>query len=266
VSRSVGTAISLVALLAIAALAVISVPSIATRPGSSGSPEQSLPAIAIDASHQLVPTEPLPSPALPTLPPTESPIADTELERSDLFWDALISGETPDPIESLAGGFRDADLVVVGRFTAIAFEHNPALDELGDFPIASATFAIDEVLKGRPETPVEGTITLRSGPVSDPQLLEQLMPTHQHLVFLWYVPSWMERLDRPPEEQAESRYHYQLMNGGQAVIRNIGGTIRVIDPRNPERFPNGFEGQPFDVALETIREVAPAPEASSAPQ
>lgn len=256
-TRPFGTAIALVALLAITGVAVMSLRPFAIGPGSSGAPGQTVPAVAGKATHPVDPTESVQTPSEPVLRPTLSPIAGTELERSDLFWDALVSGETPDPIESLSGGFRDADLVVVGHFTAIAFEHDPALDELGDFPIASTTFAVDELLKGRPETPAAGTITLRSGPVSDPQLLEQLMPMHPHVVFLWYVPSWMERLGRPPEEQAENQYHYQLMNGGQAVIRNIGGTTRVIDPRNPERFPNGFEGEPFDVALETIRQAAP---------
>lgn len=262
VTGSFATATALVALLAVLGAVVVSLPRRDTPPGSSIAPEQTVPAVAGEATHQVMPTE---LPLTPTtLHPTSSPITGTELERSDLFWDTVISGDNPDEIESLSGGFSGADLVVVGRFTEAAFEHDPALDELGDYPLAGATFTIEQVLKGQPETEVEGTIRVQFNPVVDTQLVQQLMPTHQHVLFLFYVPSFLERLNQPPDEQERYRYRYMLMHGKQGVIRNVSGTTRVLDARNPNRFPAGFEGVPFDVVLETIRLAAPeAAEASS---
>lgn len=129
-------------------------------------------------------------------------------------------------------------------------------EEMRDFPVANMTFAVEEILKGQPETQLEGTINVQSNPVSDRQLVQQV-PTHRHLLFLFYTPSFLERLGRPLEEQNLYRYDYMPMHGIQAVIRDISGTTRVLDARNPNRFPAVLEGLPFDVVVETVRQAAP---------
>ena len=205
---------------------------------------------------------------MPTVGPTATPASTgTVLERSDLFWDAVSPGEGPFEIESLSHGLAEADLVVVGHITAVNFATDPSLpEELAEFPVASASFAVDEVLKGNPQSEVDGTINLVFSAVADPQLVEQMTPSHQNVLFLYYAPVVLEEHGRPIEEQEAARYDYYLVHGTQAVIRDIAGTTRVLDPRNPDRFPGGFEGQPFETIVAEIRDAAAeGPGASASP-
>lgn len=175
----------------------------------------------------------------------------TDLEKSDIFWDLISSGAGPDEIVSMKAGIQEADVVVVGRITAL----HPG-EHVAGYAVTRATLTLDEILKGEPQTPVIGTVTLQLPPVEEPWLAEETMPAHRNLLFLFYVPAFLERLGQPEKEQAEELYDYILMNGSQAVIREIAGMARDILIPPDERFPAEFEGQPFDEVVARARRLA----------
>ena len=151
----------------------------------------------------------------------------------------------------MKAGIREADLVVVGRITAL----RPG-EHVAGYAVTRATLTLDEVLKGEPQTLVTGTVTLQLPPVEAPWLAEETMPSHRNLLFLFYVPAFLERLGQPEEEQVEELYDYVPMHGTQAVIRDIGGTARDILIPPDERFPDEFEGQPFAEVVDRARRLA----------
>jgi hypothetical protein len=76
------------------------------------------------------------------------------------------------------------------------------------------------------------------------------MPSHRHLLFLVYVPAFLERLGRPLEEQKAEEFHYIPMHGVQAVIRDLDGSARDILISQDARLPDGFEGEPFEAVVD----------------
>jgi hypothetical protein len=205
-------------------------------PTASHRPFETPPSSSPDTPPSVTPTPRARSSASPNVSPSE-------LERSDTFWDLITSGEGPDEIRSLKGAIGEADLVVVGRFTEVG-------------RLGRAVITIDEVLSGQPETRLNGTVTLQLPPISDTQLLQDTMPSHRHLLFLFYVPAFLERHGRPIEEQEAQRFDYIPMHGTQAVIRDISGTAYDILIPPDARFPDGFEGQSFDAVVDRTRRLA----------
>ena len=78
------------------------------------------------------------------------------MDESDIFWNLVATGHGVEEIDSMGGRVREADLVVVGRITAL-----------------------------RPGEHVAGHAVW---------LLEETMPSHRRLLFLFYVPAHLARL------------------------------------------------------------------------
>ncbi len=202
--------------------------------------------------------EPMPT---PTKSPTPT-IPRTQIERSIQFWREITGGEHPEEIGSLAQAALDADLIVVGKFSALRFG-----DNVFDFEVTRSTIEIEQVLKGEPQTETAGTITLQGMPAPDPQFAQALMPEHRHLLFLHYVPWKLEREGLPPEDQEEELYDYTVLSGTQGVVLDIDGFARALDPRNPARFPGMLEGESFDAVVEATRHALRGePNSTSAPR
>jgi hypothetical protein len=185
--------------------------------------------------------------AEPTTPITQLP----ELERSIMFWDAITGGEHPEDFGPLPQAVSDADLIILGRFTAMRFG-----EMVSGFGVTRSTITIDEVISGVPQTPTPGSITLQGVRARNPELVVTLMPESQQLLFLHYVPWELEREGLPPDAQIEELYDYTVIGGTQGVILDIDGFARALDPRNPARFPGMLEGQSFEDVVEATREAA----------
>lgn len=80
VSGLLGTAIGLVALVAVSGLAVVSLPRVGPPPGSSKAPEPTVPAVALETTHPVLPTESVPtrSPESSRTPATSTPTPMTD--------------------------------------------------------------------------------------------------------------------------------------------------------------------------------------------
>lgn len=200
---------------------------------------------------------PTPEPTTSPEPtPTIGPLSDDPqaiLERSDTFWDAVTGGDYANRYHTLREMTNASDLVVVGRFSEIWFG-----DEVNGFPVSRATVLVDEVLKGTPKTQVPGTFVQQLLPVSGSQegAVRDTLPSHQHLFFLWFAPSEMERQGEVPREDDPERYDYYMLNGDQAVLRSIGDVTRVLMPSNLEVFPGELDGAPFDEVVDQVRAFA----------
>lgn len=205
------------------------------------------PSASVSAPLATVARDPVPTPSATA----RSTPALAERKRSDLFWDAAISGEQPDTIASLRRAVARSDLIVVGRLS-----DDRSGEYLRGFP-SRVGFVIDELFKGEPQSPEAGTIILQlSLTLSD--LAPSEVPRHAHVLFLHYLPWELERMGRSLDEQDDNTFLYGLENGTQAVIRELDGVVRVLDPRNPDRFPNWFEGEDFDLLLDRVRRVVAA--------
>lgn len=190
----------------------------------------------------------------PTIGPDPSDDPQSILERSDTFWEAVTAGEYAFPRFHTLREMTDvSDLVVVGRFSEIRFG-----DEVYGFPVSRATVLVDEILKGTLETQVPGTFVQQLLPPtgSSEETVQESLPSHQHLLFLWFSPSAKERRGETPREDDPQRYDYFLLNGDQAVLRSIGGVTRVLSSSNLTVFPGELDGRSFDEVVDQVRAFA----------
>ncbi len=255
-SRWIGFGAGATVLAALIVLAAVSRPEPPNVGVAGASPVQGTPSGPVETDSDELPAA---TPA-ETSPPIELP--ETEWERSIFFWDAITGGEHPEEFRSLEESVTGADLIVVGHFTDMRFD-----EMVSGFGVTRSTITIDEVIRGDPQTQIPGTITLQGIRVRHPDVVETLMPTLPHLLFLYYVPWNIERDGLPPEDQAEELYDYTVIGGTQGVVLDVDGVARALDPRNPARFPGMFEGQSFETVVEATRQaarVAPAPTAPDA--
>jgi hypothetical protein len=161
------------------------------------------------------------------------------LATSNEFWDLALSGKFPNHPRSLRQAIRQSDLIVVGRITGA----------LG----SELTVAIDDVLTGEPEPEQAGTVTIQVGPAINEDA-DYVLPLERHLFCLKYLPTWLEELGRPPEEQERAIYDYSLIDPIFGPLREFDGIARATKTRNPDYFPAMFEGDMFEDVLTRIRE------------
>ncbi len=174
------------------------------------------------------------------------------LERSDLFWDALASGaETQQQWPTLAEVVEVSDLVVRGRVTDI--RPDPTVAGPG-IQFVLTTIAIEEVLKGVPESREAGTIEIEWWLDNDAEVagLRTQIPDHEALFFLFNQGLVAERLGYP-EDVEEYRYQYTEVNGAQGTLRDIERTARSIFDEGGDWFPEGFDGGPYRELLQQAR-------------
>lgn len=248
-------------LFSVTLMACTSEPSPITTP--SGSPQGHVTASPVSTVIEIDPTPSFGAPptastaALPTVPSmtpepsmATSPTARTSsLADSNRFWDLVTGGEHPDDPRSLRQAVGRSHLIVVGRLSALRFG-----EAIGGFEVSRATVDIEEVLKGEPESPINGTITLELLPVlNNRDEARHLMPSERHLLFLYYVPLLVEsRGDTPLDSE---RYDYVTVDGPFGPLREFDGIARAVVTTNPDLFPATLDGQRFDRVLEDVREL-----------
>lgn len=250
---------------AVAALVVIVIVGVAVASVQRPQPTR-FPA----AAASLVPSVPTsPSPALATAAATTathtpSPIASdlntampnaseppksaiTGLEASNVFWYGLSSGEWGPPFDSTRAISSSADLIVIGTVDSVAFG-----ERVGSFEVTRATIRLVDVLKGTPETQSNGTISLQMLPAVNREEIEQNIPREPSLMFLWFVPYYMQRLGESanPAEMND----YVLVNGREGLVRSVEGVARTLDPDGAyEYFSAKYEGQSFDDVVAAVQ-------------
>ena len=191
----------------------------------------------------------------------------TPREASDSFWSGVASfGLTNYRYESLEEMTADADLVVRGRLVGVrmesiqSFEKNPLHESL---TVPFGVFAIDEVLKGAPESKTPGEILVAR--LGVPETEASSLPQEQLILFLKNYAQMRNDLGVAASSDADDKYHYAQPNGYQCVLREFDGVVALVPgPEGWEEsalgpFPSELDGVPIDeVASAIAREVGAA--------
>lgn len=220
-------------------------------------------------------TLPLPT-VLPVPPsiPRMSPSADlalpsrtalTALERSDLFWKPLAFGGDAPQWPTLRDVVEASDLVVRGRVTDVRLGRKTGGS--GPLQFVLTTIELAEVLKGIPETRLEGTIDVE-WVLADGTGIDELragIPDHETTFFLYNQGLIAERAMHP-EDVDRYRYQYTVVSADQGALRDIAGMVRALrPPEDPSWFPGPFEGAPYEQLLVRTRTVAADPDRPPSP-
>ncbi len=230
----------------------------ATAPASEVAPASET-ATAPRASSE---APPLPSSSIEMPFVTPSPAVLSVLERSDRFWDPLTYHASGYWFRSLGDMAEAADLVVTGRLVSVRPGRHVIVS--ADDPEATADFvtarvAIDEVLKGTPESRDAGQIDLELF-LPDPRRLDEVVanvPQEQQLLFLVNGAASSRREGHPPEYQEQLRYTY-IGVSAQGILRNIDGNVKRLPPaviEDLEEFPTELDGADFDEIVDRVRQV-----------
>jgi N-acetylneuraminic acid mutarotase len=176
-----------------------------------------------------------------------APLAPTERAESDRFWEGLIPEQCPFPrrdwnsLDSMT-----AELEVVVRARAIGVRSR--YDGRYDMNVAVVTFAIDELLKGKPMSHTEGTVDLvfYGG---DQYRLGANMPDGEYLLLL------MNLADVEGDGRPDDRSSYFLPSY-QTVLRELDGRVSLFDVQDQGPvFLDELDGRVFDDVVDEIREI-----------
>lgn len=150
---------------------------------------------------------------------------------------------------------RGVDVVVRGRITGTRLMAFGAFaGDAGHAQIVFGVVTVDEILKGAPELH-EGTIEIAG--LGWTEIPPEDLPEHEHVFFVVEDAVVVPEAGVTPRDWGIHSY-YARPNGYQAVLRDIGGKIRLINgPRGWQEafgpFPSGLDGDVFDDVVERIR-------------
>lgn len=202
--------------------------------------------------------------ALPTAEATKgSSPSEDELGQSDTFWDPWMQpllGHLTLDSETLAEATEQADLIVLGRMSDLYVGEQWTIDDTS-YPLDYAKIEVAEILKGEPHWRTPGLVEVQMGNRTDLEELRAMMPTHDYLWFLMYEPTWAPREDSPMASAEIAPYAYFASNQYQGVFRDIGGSVRLLQPEQlarilgPDHFPLELEGASFDQIVGDVREL-----------
>ncbi len=249
------------------------VPASTTTVGSHGSSaaESALPSEAGSAPPTAaisLPTAPTPEPpplasasiaVASIMPPPEELSA---LERSNRFWDPLTYSASGYVFHSLGEMAEAADLVVTGRIIGVRPGRQvivSAEDPEATADFVTAKVAIDEILKGTPESREAGEIDLELF-LPDPRRLDDVranVPQEQQLMFLFHGASLARREGHPPEYQEQYRYTY-INVSAQGILRSIDGKVKRLPPaviEDLEVFPTELDGVNFAEIVSRVQQI-----------
>jgi hypothetical protein len=195
-----------------------------------------------------------------------TPIPDESLEESNAFWDYWADpprGFVVREASSLQENIDIAHLIVRGHITAayVGEYWHSTRDAEGGTPLGYVTIAVSEVLKGTPVQRTPGYVEVGLGS-TDLAMIEDLngrLPQHDNV---WFLVRDVDLEPRSPTNDSEiAEFAYLPTNDLQGLLRDIGGTVRMIKPEwaeeniAGEHFPLPLEGSPFAALLESIRQV-----------
>jgi len=212
------------------------------------------------------PTEPPPA-STPghSSPPGQSPLvtsAPRDEQSAETFWTAVTpNGEYGFEYDTPASIVKDVDLIVLGRIAGVYTGDIHTTEKT--WPSIWARFEIDDVLKGNPvsRTPGFVDVMLTSSPAWS--FASSNVPDEQVVVFLMNEEANRARVGEAPTEPELEHYEYWRPDE-QAVVRNIGGKVGVIDAERmridygSDVFPMTVLGDDFDATVSAIKKVVAA--------
>lgn len=194
--------------------------------------------------------------------PNELTLGPDQVEISDRFWEATSDfSPTAFSYTSLAEISADAHLVILGRVVGTREgEALPVEDPAGEQsarPLTFGVIAIDEVLKGVPNIREPGAVLVSRLGAKEQAVSD--LPREQIVIFLKNYQRLGEEFGTGLFNDATDRFYYVRPNGYQAVLRNINGTVRIVNgPEGWEDalgpFPAPLDGEPFAEVLNAIKQ------------
>ena len=185
-----------------------------------------------------------------------------EIALSDRFWQAHSEfAPTNYHYDSLAQMTSDAHLIVRGRLIGTRagelqpFDAPDGMD--GARRVIFGIVAIDEVLKGSPNTLIPGAVLVARVGASD-QRPEDL-PRGEIVLFLKNYQQLRLETGSGPSSDSDDRFYYARPNGYQCVLRNLGGDVRIVEPAEDsgevlQGFPGQLNHESFSDVLDAIRQ------------
>lgn len=199
----------------------------------------------------------------PASPMPAMALAD-EIAQSDRFWLAHSDfAPTNYHYDSLAQMTADAHLIVRGRLVgthAGTLQPFNAPDGMDDARrVIFGVVAIDEVLKGTPNTLIPGSVLVARLGACD-QRPEDL-PRGEVLLFLKNYRQMRLETGSGPSSDSNDGFYYARPNGYQGVLRNLGGVVRIVEPAEDsgellEGFPLQLNHEPFADVVAAVRQAA----------
>lgn len=190
-------------------------------------------------------------------------MAPAEVAKSDRFWAAsTFFGPTNFMYSSLEEMTADAHLVVVGRVVGIDMAgplpvEDPGVEQAR--PMRFAVVAIDEVLKGSPNMKNAGKVLVARLLSTDQT--EADLPRERFVIFLKNYQQLRVEFGKGLFNDDSDRFYYGRPNGYQTVLRNINGTVKLVEGSEGEaapqdEFPGPLAGESFEDVLDAIRQAA----------
>lgn len=188
-----------------------------------------------------------------------------DLKQADEFWAPFVFLGPPEGLDFRFGSVDDlthtVDLVVRGRISDVYVgERWTFIEGFPAEPLAYASVAVEEVLKGDPVSRTPGFIEVQLAPISDSfDLRSNPLPTEEYIWFLVYEPDWRAAIGRKPVDSDIAPFAYFRPNHHQAVIRSDGGFVSAPLIENIEGaygsagFPVDREAQLFASLVAEIR-------------
>jgi len=187
------------------------------------------------------------------------------LAASNVFWANFtepIRGEFSFDAKSLAQATEQADIIVRGTMSELYVGELWTIDDFS-YPLHYVKVRVSELLKGELHAREDGYVEVQMGTVDEERFdaLRTSVPQHDGLWFLMYEPDWAGRGDSPMASAEIAPYAYFLTNEYQGMLRDIDGSVRLVQPDDLERvfgsdyFPLDLEGASFAEVVEETREL-----------
>jgi hypothetical protein len=195
--------------------------------------------------------------------PADATLPKTEPDLSDWYWRNLTrSGPFGFEYASIEEITADSHLIVRGKIVSTATGGIEPFDDefyMESPPVTFAVVAIDEVLKGSPESKDAGTVLVARLAMAG--LEDSALPKDEVILFLKNCAQMRADFGMPPATDKDDRYFYTRPNAYQAVLRNRGGLAWVVPPPDGwaeeySPFPGSLSGADFAGIGPTVRHLA----------
>ena len=180
----------------------------------------------------------------------------SEIDRSDLFWSPITRrGAYAQNYDSVGDITKAVHLVVRGRVVDVKVaDFLPFEGDVEQIPILVGIIAVNDVLKGRPQMRVPGTVEVSldaAWPDWEKTLLANLPADDDLFLLLMNDAQQRTELGYAVKDPENEPYLYWRPNGDQAVLRDIDGRVDVIEPE-ADRYPFALDGVAFDAVTNDV--------------
>ena len=133
----------------------------------------------------------------------------------------------------------------------------------GVYPSIWAKFELSDVLKGKPASRVPGFIDVLLTSSDAWEYAVDTVPNEEVILFLMNEADYKARFGQETADPEADKYVYWRTNP-QAVLRNVGGEVDVIDrdvigmDYGRNHYPMTIVGDDFEQTIDAIRRAAAA--------